>query len=143
MLSLLIPVASLDAALSRFAVFTCAVRPWLHGLSSWGDHAVTVLCSNHELWQNFTAYKTRFSMPNHDNFENMRHSYTVGNTHFLNMNTETWIDTANIDPAQQQWIATDLAGVLCCVVCCVFVGHWLHGLGSWYLCTPFPHCWFT
>ena len=93
-------------------------------LGLWGgDHAVTVLCSNHELWQNFTAYKTRFSMPNHDNFENMRHSYTVGTVHFLNMNTETWIDTADIDAAQQQWIATDLAGaalsfVVSCPRCC-------------------------
>jgi hypothetical protein len=66
--------------------------------------------SNHELWQNFTAYKARFSMPNPE-FENMRHVYNVGPVHFLNLNTETWVDTADLDPDQVAWMTEDLEGV--------------------------------
>ncbi len=50
-------------------------------------------------------------MPGHETYESMQHVYNAGTVHFLNMDTETWIDTAEIDAAQVAWIGNDLKTV--------------------------------
>ncbi len=38
----------------------------------------------------------------------MYYSFSVGPVHFLQLNTETFLDTADIDPAQATWVWRDL-----------------------------------
>lgn len=65
---------------------------------------------NHELWYNFTAYKTHFWTPASYFFDNrMFYSFDYGGVHFTQMNTETFEDTANIDNQQLAWLAQDLS----------------------------------
>jgi hypothetical protein len=40
--------------------------------------------------------------------DRMYYSFTVGPVHFLQMNTETVLDTADIEPAQATWMWRDL-----------------------------------
>eukprot|EP00051_Salpingoeca_urceolata_P004673 m.66805 g.66805 ORF g.66805 m.66805 type:complete len:507 (+) comp13782_c0_seq3:970-2490(+) len=64
---------------------------------------------NHEFYWNFTAYKHRFAMPCMSFADGMFWSLPLGpNVHLTSVNTETMFDTANVDPAQRNWLATDL-----------------------------------
>ena len=66
---------------------------------------------NHELWYNFTAYKTHFWTPASLHADHrMFYSFDFGGVHFTQMNTETITDTANMDQQQVDWLASDLAG---------------------------------
>ncbi len=66
---------------------------------------------NHELWYNFTAYKTRFWTPASSYADHrMFYSFDYGGVHFTQMNTETFEDTADINKQQAQWLASDLSG---------------------------------
>lgn len=47
-------------------------------------------------------------------------SFNAGPMHFTGIDTETWIDTADVDKPQQRWINEDLASMLC-VLCSLFV----------------------
>lgn len=70
-----------------------------------------VVPGNHEFWFNFTAYKARWFMPGASSGSidpSMFFSWNVGPLHFLGYDTETWLDTADINPIQQKWIAKDL-----------------------------------
>lgn len=66
---------------------------------------------NHELWYNFKAYKTRWTMPNFEHTQNMFYSVNVGTLHLSMINTETFLDTGNIDVAQNDWIKRDMAAI--------------------------------
>lgn len=64
---------------------------------------------NHEIWYNFSAYKTHFWTPaSLEADDRMYYSFSVGPVHFLQLNTETFLDTADIDPAQATWLWRDL-----------------------------------
>eukprot|EP00048_Salpingoeca_helianthica_P016303 m.231573 g.231573 ORF g.231573 m.231573 type:complete len:532 (-) comp18412_c0_seq1:113-1708(-) len=64
---------------------------------------------NHELWYNFTAYRTMFYTPASTYADNrMFYSFNYGGVHFTQLNTETFEDTANIDMQQRDWLALDL-----------------------------------
>jgi hypothetical protein len=47
-------------------------------------------------------------MPSYSITDSMYYSFTVGTAHFVMFNTETWIDTADVDPAQVNWMTADL-----------------------------------
>lgn len=70
---------------------------------------------NHEFWYNFTAYKHRFNMPGVSSAggsgDNMYYSWSLGPVFYLGINSETAIDTADINPEEQQWIIDQLAQV--------------------------------
>ena len=69
---------------------------------------------NHEFYWNFSAYKTRFSMPANgfDDSDNMFWSLDVGpNLHITAMNTETAVDVPFMNAAQLRWLKDDLAAV--------------------------------
>lgn len=70
-----------------------------------------VVPGNHEFWQNFTAYKARFGMPREAETDNMYYSFTAGPVHFVMMDTESVLDTADVDATQVAWIQGDLAAV--------------------------------
>ena len=63
---------------------------------------------NHELWWNFTAYQARCGMSMPSAGPNalsgaMYYTLTVGPHEFVFMNSETWIDTGDLDAAQIAW----------------------------------------
>lgn len=63
---------------------------------------------NHELWWNFTAYQARCGMSMPTAGPNalsgaMYYPLTVGPHEFVFMNSETWIDTGDLDAAQIAW----------------------------------------
>eukprot|EP00047_Mylnosiga_fluctuans_P007489 m.253667 g.253667 ORF g.253667 m.253667 type:complete len:536 (+) comp18485_c0_seq1:382-1989(+) len=65
---------------------------------------------NHELWYNFTAYKTHFWMPSSGVGDGrMYYSFDYGGVHFAQMNTETVINMPYIDTHQRDWLVDDLA----------------------------------
>jgi len=66
---------------------------------------------NHELWDNFVDYKMRYTMPSFNATQNMYYSWNSGPVHFLSINPETAIDTADVDATQLAWIQADLAAV--------------------------------
>jgi len=66
---------------------------------------------NHEFWYDFGAYKHRFFMPGAAISHSMNYSFSLGATHFVSCNSETAVDTGNIDPDQQAWIEENLASV--------------------------------
>jgi len=66
---------------------------------------------NHEFWFNFTAYRSRWFMPGFDVSsmdKSMFYSFNTGPIHFLAFDTETWIDTADVNPVQHRWLENDL-----------------------------------
>ena len=73
---------------------------------------------NHELWWNFTAYRARLWMPpasdqspgaeDPDHVGRMYYRFNVGSAAFLMLDSETWIDTADIGPRQQAWLKQEL-----------------------------------
>jgi hypothetical protein len=69
---------------------------------------------NHEIWYNFSAYKTRFgrSMPMTDEIaamDGMYYSLDIGtNFHLVSMNTEAEIDVAKMSSDQLRWLDADL-----------------------------------
>lgn len=64
---------------------------------------------NHEIWYNFSAYKTQFWTPaSLEADDRMYYSFSVGPVHFLQINTETELDTADVDAAQATWLWRDL-----------------------------------
>jgi len=67
---------------------------------------------NHEFWFNFTAYENRFFMPNGSSkprsISKLYYSFNAGPIHFIGFDTETWIDTADVDKLQRDWITQDL-----------------------------------
>lgn len=68
-----------------------------------------VVAGNHEIWFNFSAYKTRFAMPGAATWRNnMFYSFHAGSVHFSGVNTESPIDLAEIGPRQVEWIKADL-----------------------------------
>lgn len=69
------------------------------------------VAGNHELWANFIAYQTRVSMPNENATANMYYSIDIGSVHVWMGNTETDIDTADMDATQVAAMAADLAAV--------------------------------
>lgn len=83
---------------------------------------------NHEFWYNFTAYKSRFFMPGvlleeeyahgrklsktgSGSGDNMYYSWELDNIHFISMNSETAIDTANFNEDEIAWTENDLNSV--------------------------------
>jgi hypothetical protein len=70
-----------------------------------------VVPGNHEFWFNFTDYKARWFMPGNSSGSidpSMFFSFNVGPLHFVGFDTETWIDTADVNLIQQKWIYGDL-----------------------------------
>jgi len=64
---------------------------------------------NHEFWFNFTAYKARFFMPSMPGSgDNMYYSWNIGTVHFVGLDTETAVDTGNLDKTQVDFIDLDL-----------------------------------
>lgn len=85
---------------------------------------------NHEFWYNFSSYKSRFFMPGalvEEEYEtvdgrklsqtgsgsgdNMYYSWEMGSIHFISMNSETAIDTANFNDKELAWAESDLSTV--------------------------------
>eukprot|EP00758_Cryptobia_borreli_P005756 Tbor_TRINITY_DN4980_c0_g1::TRINITY_DN4980_c0_g1_i1::g.10000::m.10000 len=70
---------------------------------------------NHELLYNFSAYRSRvgLSMPRAEGEspEAMFYKLKIGPATILMLDAETWIDTANIPPLEQRWIAKQLSEV--------------------------------
>ena len=71
---------------------------------------------NHELWWNFTAYQARCAMSMPSAGPNtlpgaMYYDVTIGSVHFLFLDSETWIDTPNIDAAQIEWARERIGSV--------------------------------
>ena len=70
---------------------------------------------NHEFWYNFSSYKARFYMPGvmdkGGSGDNMFYSWEQGPAHFISMNSETAIDTANFSSAEIAWLEDDLKHV--------------------------------
>tara|TARA_Y100000590_G_scaffold247999_1_gene278628 strand:- start:1612 stop:2901 length:1290 start_codon:yes stop_codon:yes gene_type:complete len=71
---------------------------------------------NHEYHYNFSHYRNRFTMPNHQNTENMLYSWNIGTIHFISFSTEvyfepyTHITSKNISNIKKQfeWLVSDL-----------------------------------
>lgn len=70
---------------------------------------------NHEFWFNFTAYKSRFFMPGvldaGGSGDNMFYSWDLGFAHFIALNSETALDTANFKDDEVEWVRQNLAAV--------------------------------
>jgi predicted phosphohydrolase len=70
---------------------------------------------NHEFWFNFSSYKARVFMPGTldqgGSGDNMYYSWIAGPVHFLAMNSETAIDTANFNDAELAWAQNELDNV--------------------------------
>lgn len=70
---------------------------------------------NHEFWFNFSAYKHRFFMPGTldggGSGDNMFFSWNLGYTHFIALNSETAVDTANFAENEIEWVRENLAAV--------------------------------
>lgn len=70
---------------------------------------------NHEFWFNFSAYKHRFYMPGTldegGSGDNMFFSWDLGYTHFIALNSETAVDTANFAGDEIEWVRQNLAAV--------------------------------
>lgn len=71
---------------------------------------------NHELYWNFTAYQARLamSMPTPVPAAGsgaMYYGLTVGPLQFAFLDSESWIDTGNLDPAQLSWLKALVGGV--------------------------------
>lgn len=70
---------------------------------------------NHEFWFNFSAYKHRFYMPGTldegGSGDNMFFSWDLGYTHFVALNSETAVDTANFADDEIEWVRQNLAAV--------------------------------
>ena len=64
---------------------------------------------NHEFWFNFTAYKTRFAMPDEGANDGMYWSLQLPNLSLVGVDTESPLDFAWISPRQQGWIDATLA----------------------------------
>jgi hypothetical protein len=67
---------------------------------------------NHEFWWNFSAYKHRNLMPaagHGQPADAMFYHLSIGTVNILMLNSETWIDTPDIDPQQQAWVKGRLA----------------------------------
>jgi acid phosphatase type 7 len=66
---------------------------------------------NHELYWNFTAYRARLGMSMPPTVPAagsgaMYYTLQVGPVPFVFLDSESWIDTGNIDPMQLQWFQT-------------------------------------
>ncbi len=75
---------------------------------------MNVCSGNHELWWDFTAYKARLGqiMPYQQSGSSnpLYYSFNIGSLfHFVAFNTETAIDTADVDPTQITWLNNDLS----------------------------------
>ncbi|RYG52351.1 hypothetical protein EON67_01415 [archaeon] len=68
-----------------------------------------VAVGNHELWFDFAAYRARFSMPNMSVTQNLYYSLNIGPVHLAIYDTETAIDTADVNATQLAWLQADLA----------------------------------
>lgn len=76
-------------------------------------------CSNHEIWFDFEAYRARFAMPARSTstggptvqtFDSMYYSFQAGpSVHIAVANTESPIDTADMNSTVTAWLASDLA----------------------------------
>lgn len=66
---------------------------------------------NHECLWNFTAYRSRVFMPTDPDTlpEAMYYSFSVGPTEYLMMDSESWIDTPQVDAPQAAWAGRRLA----------------------------------
>ena len=68
-----------------------------------------------EFWFNFSSYKARFFMPGVNDEggsgDNMFFSWNLGNAHFVSMNSETAVDTANFTDYEMEWVERDLKTV--------------------------------
>ncbi|XP_026332478.1 acid phosphatase type 7-like isoform X2 [Hyposmocoma kahamanoa] len=75
-----------------------------------------MVCSgNHEFANNFTHYKSRMTMPNHQQWESMFYSWDIGPIHFVSINTEAYnfisrLISFNDGPlvTQFNWLIKDL-----------------------------------
>jgi hypothetical protein len=100
-----------------------AMQHWdmmMRKTAPYGSIVPVLYCrGNHELWNNFTAYKTRLgdSQPlaidpatgiataNNGSYYSLRIGPSV---HLTTFNSETALDTADIDPDQLTWLKADL-----------------------------------
>jgi len=65
---------------------------------------------NHEFWWNFTSYKHRVWMPT-PSMDVTYYALAVGPVFFLMMDSESWIDTANIPAWEVAWADSVMATV--------------------------------
>jgi hypothetical protein len=67
---------------------------------------------NHECLWNFTAYRNRLIMPvpSGQPPEAMYYDFTVGGAHFVMMDSESWINTAEIKDMELEWLEGVLTG---------------------------------
>lgn len=66
---------------------------------------------NHEQMYNFSNYRARFSMPNHEDTENLFFSWNMGPVHFIAVNTEAYYFLEyGLKPLSRQydWLIKDL-----------------------------------
>jgi hypothetical protein len=70
---------------------------------------VMVVPGNHEILNDFVAYRTRFRMPHFAETGNMYYSLRLGNTHVSMMSSESPINTPEIKDAQLQWFREEHA----------------------------------
>ncbi len=64
---------------------------------------------NHEIWYNFTAYKSRWFMPSYTTQKSMYWSLNLGPLHLAMLNTESPLDYPMMKPFQLDWLMADLA----------------------------------
>ncbi|ROT76163.1 Iron/zinc purple acid phosphatase-like protein [Penaeus vannamei] len=84
---------------------------------------------NHEQMYNFSNYRARFSMPNHEDTENLFFSWNMGPVHFIAVNTEAYYFLEyGLKPLSRQydWLIKDLENVAELLSCAVA----MIGLGS-------------
>lgn len=73
---------------------------------------VLTVRGNHEAtWWNATAYSTRFYMPNDAVTHGFYYSLNAGPLHLVMFDTESPLDTPDVDATQRAWLSADLAGV--------------------------------
>ena len=96
-----------DGEMNHWDLFVRRIQP----ISSRIPYLTTP--GNHEFWFNFSAYQHRLhaSMPQEQDVlsGSMFYSVTIGPVQMLFLNTETWIDTAEISKEQVAWVSKQLA----------------------------------
>ena len=66
---------------------------------------------NHEFWDIFAAYKHRFRMPLFKLTQNMYYNWINGPAHFISLNSETAIDTADFHELEIEYLKKVLSNV--------------------------------
>lgn len=78
---------------------------------------------NHELYFNFSAYKSRFAMPDDGRHEGLYWGTVFGGVHFVGLDTESPADVAQVKPAQVSWLKEELTRTTSNVSWTIVMGH--------------------